>query len=120
MAGHSEVSVEELKKDVEAYMATGGNRSAAARLRSLPRNTYRDRLEMAQKKLGLQLGKIVDGRVDYTKAEKRKLPKGKSVARYIVSSIQNNTHAHPGFKNLEAYADWLRSFGTCEIILGTF
>jgi hypothetical protein len=35
--------------------------------------------------------------VDYAKAAKSPLPKGKTVARYIVSSIQNNTHAHPGF-----------------------
>ncbi|MCK1668610.1 helix-turn-helix domain-containing protein [Bradyrhizobium sp. 153] len=116
----TEVAADELKKDVEAYVATGGNRSAAARLRKLPRKTYNYRLEVAQKKLGIQLGKIVDGRVDYVRAVKRPLPKGRSVARYILSSVQNNTHPHPGFANLEAYAEWLRSFGTCEIILGSY
>ncbi|MBR0876868.1 hypothetical protein JQ608_06590 [Bradyrhizobium liaoningense] len=116
----NEVAVDELQKDVEAYMATGGNRSAAARLRKLPRKTYNGRLEIAQKKLGIQLGKVVDGRVDYVKAVKRPLPKGKSVARYILSSVQNNTHPHPGFANLEAYAEWLRAFGSCEIILGSY
>lgn len=113
----------ELHKDVAAYMATGGNRSAAARLRKLPRNSYRDRLKMAEKRFGTTLGKVVDGRMDYVQAVRRSLPKGKGVARYILSSCQNNTHPHKaGWANLLAYAAWLgaRPQSTCEVILGSF
>lgn len=121
--GSPEVSTEELKKDVDAYIQTGGNRSEAARLRKLPRKTYTHRLALAETQLGIQLGKIVDGRVDYVRAVKRPLPKGKGVARYILSSCQNNTHPHKaGLKNLLAYRDWLdkRAGDSCELILGTF
>lgn len=113
----------ELRADVQAYMQAGGNRSEAARLRGLPRNTYRERLMAAEKRLGIQLGKVVDGRVDYVQAVKRPLPKGKGVARYILSSCQNNTHPHKtGLRNLLAYVDHLkkRPGDTCEFILGSF
>lgn len=119
-----QVDIEELKKDVDAYMQAGGNRSEAARLRKLDRRTYTDRLAMAQTRLGIQLGKVVDGRVDFVKAVKRPLPKGKNVARYILSSCQNNTHPHkPGLTGLLAYDKWLNRFrkgDTCEFILGSF
>jgi hypothetical protein len=117
------ISDVELKKDVDAYIQAGGNRSEAARLRALPRKTYNNRLEMAQTRFGMTLGKIVDGRVDYVKAIKRPLPKNRNVARYFLTSAQNNTHPHKkGFENLLAYRDWLtkRPGDTCELIIGTF
>lgn len=115
------LSDEELQKDIDAYMEAGGNRSEAARLRKLPRITYHDRLAKAQKRFGIQLGKVVDGKVDYVKAIKKPLPKGKSVARYLLTSGQNNTHAHKaGLANLLAYRDWLAQRGTCELLMGTF
>lgn len=125
MAGKGRIVVSdaELKKDVDAYMQTGGNRSEAARLRKLPRQTYNDRLALATKQLGVQLGKVVDGRVDYVKAVKRPLPKGKGVARYLLTSAQNNTYPHKaGLANLLAYRDFLakRPGDSCELIVGTF
>lgn len=117
-----EVTDEELRAAVDAYRQCGGNRSAAARLRGLPRNTYRDRLEVAQKRFGIQLGKVVDGRVDYVRADKRPLPKPGCVARYFLTSAQNNTHPHPGFKSARTYMQWLgeRRGDTAEVIVGTF
>lgn len=117
------VPKEELQKDVDAYMAAGGNKSEAARTRGLPRNSYRDRLVMAERVLGVRLGKVVDGQVDYTQAIKRPLPKGKAVARYILSSCQNNTHPHrAGLRNILAYGEFLkkRKGDTFELILGSF
>ena len=114
---------EELQKDIDAYIASGGNRSEAARMRGLPRQTYNSRLEVATRTLGVQLGKVVDGRVDYVQALPRPLPKGKAVARYILSSCQNNTHPHKaGLANILAYGKWLtrRKGDTFEFILGSF
>lgn len=112
-----------LERAVAAYQAAGGNRSEAARACGVPRKTYTDWLDAAQRVLKVQLGKVVDGRVDYVEAVPMPLPKRGSVARYILSSAQNNTHVHAGFKSLEGYCDWLNTFrkgDTCEIIVGTF
>jgi hypothetical protein len=117
------VTDDELRLDVEAYMATGGNKSEGARRRGLPRKTYIDRLAAAQKRLKIKLGKVVDGRVDYAQAEKRALPAKGGVARYIVSSCQNNTHPHKeGLRNLLAYGAWLGALPKCsfEFVLGSF
>jgi hypothetical protein len=118
------VSKEELKKDVDAYMAAGGNKSEAARMRGLHRHTYRDRLTMAERVLGIQLGKVVDGRYEAVKAIQRPLPPKGCVARYILTSAQNNTHAHEaGLKNLLAYGTWtkqLKRGNSFEFITGTF
>lgn len=116
------VSDDDLKRDVDAYMQAGGNRSEAARLRGLPRKTYNDRLVMAQARLKITLGKVVDGTVDCVEAEKRPLPKGKGVARYILSSCQNNTYPHPSLPNFLAYTAWLdkRPADSAEFILGSF
>jgi hypothetical protein len=124
MAGHPVPSKEELQKDVDAYMAAGGNKSEAARLRGMNRHTYRERLPIAERILGIQLGKVVDGRVDYTRAEKRPLPPKGCVARYILTSCQNNTHPHEsGLKSLLAYGDWtkkLKRGNSFEFVVGSF
>src|SRR3972149_1774302 len=99
---------DELRKDVEAYVASGGNRSEAARLRDMPRVTFRDRLKLAEKRFRLHLGKIVDGRRDYVEARQMPLPKKGGIARYILTSAQNNTHPHKdGLNNLLAYVNCL-------------
>jgi hypothetical protein len=121
--GHgSPVPKAELQLDVDAYIQAGGNKSEAARLRKLHRHTYRERLAMAERVLGVQLGKVVDGRVDLVEATRRPLPPKGTVARYILSSCQNNTHPHPGFISLKTYCNWLgaRRGDTCELILGSF
>ncbi len=119
--GEPPVPDEELQKDVEAYVKAGGNRSEGARLRKMPRNSYRHRLELAQQRFGISLGKVVDGRIDYVAAKQRPLPKKGSVARYLLTSAQNNTHVHKeGLKNLLAYRDFLAERGSCELLIGTF
>src|ERR1700739_2597394 len=99
MAGKGPIAL--TRKDheatIDAYMKAGGNKSEAARLCGLHRLTYRDRLKVAQRVLGVEVGKVVDGRVDQVEAVKRPLPKKGAVARYILTSMQNNTHPHPGY-----------------------
>ncbi|RUQ90319.1 hypothetical protein ELZ20_15630 [Brucella abortus] len=51
---------EELELDVQAYYDHEGNRSEAARARGLKRQTYLDRLKMAQSRFGVTLGKVAD------------------------------------------------------------
>lgn len=122
MASHSgsisgrQVSEEELKKDVEAYIASGGNKSAAAKARGLPRKTYADRLTVAESKLGITLGRVADGRIEQADHEQRELPAEGEVARYVMTSVQNNTYLHPGWINLKAYADFLEA----EFLVGTY
>jgi hypothetical protein len=113
---------DELKLDVQAYVDSGGNKSAAAKARGLPRMTYVDRLKEAEVRFSMVIGKVADGRIEQAEHEVRPLPEEGRVARYIFSSVQNNTHLHPGWVNLKAYSDWLnqRPEGTCEFIVGTY
>lgn len=117
------ISDAELQKDVDAYFAAGGNKSEASRMRKLHRITFRDRLEMAEKRLKVNLGKVVDGKIDYVKATQAKLPAKGAVKRYIFTSAQNNTHVHKaGLANLLAYVAWLNKLpkSDAEFIVGTF
>lgn len=116
------VSDEELHDDVRAYYDSGGNKSAAARARGLKRETYNDRLRMAQMRLGVKLGKVADGRLLPAGSTAFRLPKRGKIARYVLTSAQNNTHLHPGFNNLLALVDWLngRDGDSCRLMVGTF
>ena len=118
----AKVSDEDLLLDVQAYYDNGGNRSEAARSRGLRRATYNDRIRMAQTRLGVVLGKVADGQIEATGSEVRRLPRKGRVARYVLTSVQNNTHIHPAFNNLLALVDWLdgRNGDTCEMLVGTF
>lgn len=114
---------EELQQDVEAYIAHGGNRSAAAKARGLPRMTYNDRLKEAELRLGIRLGKVADGRIEEVQREVWELPPEGKVNRYVFTSIQNNTHLHPGWINLKAYQDWLAEYPTTHssrFVVGTY
>ncbi len=112
----------ELELDVQAYYDHGGNRSEAARARGLKRQTYTDRLNMAQKRLGITLGKAADGRVHAEEILEHKLPKKGYVKRYVLTSAQNNTHTHPGLNNLLALVDYWDRLpnAECELMVGTF
>lgn len=112
----------ELQLDVDAYYDNGGNKAEAARARGLKRQTYNDRLRTAQKRLGIVIGKVADGRINIDPATKLRLPKKGQIKRYMLTSIQNNTHLHPGFHNLVTYCDWLDNLenGSCELMVGTF
>lgn len=116
------VSDEELGLAVQAYYDHGGKRSEAARACNLKRQTYNSRLDTAARRLGVRLGKVVDGRVAATGSAKRKLPRKDRLKFYLCTSIQNNTHLHPGFNNLLAYRDWLDDLpnADCELMVGTY
>ncbi len=118
----TEVPDEELLLDVQAYYDCEGNKSEAARSRDLKRRTYTDRLIMAQERLGVRLGKVAGGRVSMKDMARRPLPARGHIRRYLLTSIQNNTHIHPGFPNLVAYRDWLDALAdaSCELIIGTY
>jgi hypothetical protein len=113
---------DELRLDVQAYYDHSGNRSEAARARGLKRQTYSDRLRVAQQRLGFRLGKVADGRVEQAESVRLRLPRKGHVKRYILTSAQNNTRIHPGFHNLVALAEhWDGlAYGSCELIVGTF
>jgi len=113
---------EQLTEAVEAYYEHGGNVSEAARSLDLKRSTYNDRLTAAQQRLGIRLGKVVDGKIEMAESVKRRLPRRGHIKRYILTSIQNNTHLHPGFNNLLALVDYFDNLdnGSCELLIGTY
>ena len=116
------VSNEDLELDVQAYYEAGGNKAQAARARNLRRQTYNSRLTTAERRLGITLGKIVDGRVDIAEIVKKRLPRKGHIKRYVLTSAQNNTHPHPGFNNLLAYVHFLDGLAdaSCELLVGTY
>lgn len=117
-----DISDEELKLDVAAYIEAGGNKTQAAKLREMPRMTFNDRLRMAEIRFSMTLGKVADGRVEQVSHIIHELPDTGLVRRYIITSIQNNTYLHPGWINLLAYSNWLNDLHdqSCELIVGTF
>lgn len=116
------ISDEELLKDVEAYHECGGNKSEAARERGLSRSAYRERLEQATDRLGVQFGKIAEGAIEAPEPSVQALPAKGGVTRYLLTSIQNNTHLHPGFHNLLALKDYFNNLpnSSCELLVGTY
>lgn len=120
---NTNVPDEALEAAVQAYYDNAGNRAEAARSIGLKRQTFNYHLDQAQKRLGIVLGKVAKGRIEAAQSEVLALPKKGHVARYILTSIQNNTPLHPAFNNLLALSDWLDGHNggdTCELIVGTF
>ena len=112
---------EQLEEAVNAYSEAGGNKAEAARMLNLKRQTYLDRLNIAENTLGIKLGKVADGQVSTRSIEVRKLPKKNKVKRYILTSAQNNTYVHPAFNNLLTYMEWFHAMDReCELIIGSF
>jgi hypothetical protein len=113
---------EELRAAVRAYYDHAGNKSHAAEALGLDRTTYHSRLKVAEKRLGLSLGRVADGQIEATESEEKPLPRPGVVHRYILTSIQNNTYLHPAFKNLVAYSEWLNDLpdATCQLMVGTY
>lgn len=118
----NEVTDAELAEDLDAYYLAGGNKTAAAKLRGLPRTTYHDHLVMAEQRLGVQVRPVAQGDIDPGSPSPHQLPAPGHVQRYILTSIQNNTLLHPGWVNLLAYAHWLDELDNadCELIVGTY
>lgn len=113
---------EDLLLDVQALADAGGNRSAAARARKLPRKTFTSRLRQAEARGLLSLSLLADGRVGEVVRKVLPLPAEGEVQRYIVTSAQNNTLPHPAWENLKAYAEWLDALpgAACRFIVGSF
>src|ERR1700676_2125927 len=98
---------------VEAYKRNKGNVRATAKELGIERSTVRHKLEGT----GITKKPLVGGTKLGTETEVRSLPTAGKVARYILTSAQNNTHVHPELlANLEALADYYNA----EIIVGTY
>jgi hypothetical protein len=107
---------EVLIETLRAFQDAGGIASQAALNTGVDYETFRSRLRQA-KKLGVDLKRLeAGGRVEVLKAEKRALPRRGQVKRYILTSIQNNTHAWQGFNNLIALAHHYDA----ELLVGTY
>lgn len=91
----------------QAFARNKGSIRATARDLNIARGTVKTRLDVAKKELGLDYTKpISGGKLHGRVTLKRSLPLEGKVARYILTSIQNNTDAHiPFFENLLTYAE---------------
>jgi hypothetical protein len=121
MAG-KQIPIEELEIAVQAYYDYSGNKSEAARALGLNRCTYKDRLKVAESRLGIRLNKVADGTIQPSESKILKLPKKGYTKRYILTSIQNNTHLHPAFNNILALKDYLDNYpkSSCDLLIGTY
>lgn len=102
----------------DAYVNAHGNMRETARRLKISRGAVKYRLDKAAKELGLVYDKPTSGGV-IAKATtaKRPLPKPGEIARYIITSAQNNTDAHiPFFENLVAYAEHIGA----EVMVGSY
>ena len=94
------------------YQKHAGNISAVSRELGVSRQTVR-RLCAP----GLMKKPLAGGSIEGTKCVKRPLPKKGQIARYILTSAQNNTYLHTSaWANLLALAKHYRA----EIIVGTY
>lgn len=113
-----------LRETVRVYREHNNNKVHAAEALGIRRQSLQDRLKLAVTRLGFvdESKPIIDGRVDEGAAIVRPLPKGDGIARYMLTSLQNNTHLHPDWRNLKVYADYLDSLpgDSCEFLVGTF
>jgi len=105
-----------LRAAVKAWVDAGGRKSRAAAALGVPRTTLIGWLREAENRLGIVLGKMADGHVHEVEYERMPLPAEGEVARYVLTSVQNNTHLHPAWLNLKAYADHLGA----KFLVGTF
>lgn len=107
---------EQLKAAVDAYFIHKGNRVQAANSLGIPRQTFNDRLRVAERRGGFRIDKLADGRIEAARSETRTLPGEGRIKRYILTSAQNNTHVHPGMKNLLALVEYYKA----ELMIGTY
>lgn len=118
-------SDEELEFIVKTYRETG-SKSAAAEKLGMKRQSLQRTLRDAVTRIGfvddVKPESVVGGVVGEAEAAVRPLPEGDGVARYILTSLQNNTYLHPSWTNLAAYAEWLNAIpgSSCEFMVGTF
>lgn len=97
----------------QVFSKHGGNIRATAKELNISRSSVRRKLAP----LGKMKKPIVAGSIEGTPTLKRKLPAPGQVARYILTSAQNNTHVHDSaWINLQALAKHYQA----EIIVGTY
>jgi hypothetical protein len=113
-------SDEELKDFVTKYVRSGGNKSAVSRETGLARQTVQGWVKYAEERFGLNLEKLAGGSLDGMAMATRPLPPSGKVARYVITSIQNNTYLHPEWRALKALSDYFAQFGPSEFMAGTF
>jgi predicted DNA-binding protein (UPF0251 family) len=100
-----------------AYFETGGNKTEAAERLGVTRQTFNKALSRAE----MDDRPIHGGRVGYIQAQVQELPEPGVVARYILTSAQNNTRVNASFlENLEAYRDYLAQFGPARLMVSRF
>ena len=97
----------------DAHSRHAGSIRAGAKELGISRSSFRRKLASVGK-----LDKpIAAGSIEGTTAKKRKLPPAGKVARYILTSAQNNTYVHESaWENLQALAKHYDA----EIIVGTY
>ena len=107
----AKVSMEQV---VAEYQRTGGNITQTAKSLGVGRASIYHHLEKA----GIdRTKKLADGNVSGIEAIPNKLPKKGKVARYILTSAQNNTYVHgPVWDNLMALAKHYKA----RVMVGTF
>lgn len=105
--------------ETRALMDQYGSQEKVAELMGVSRRAVRERLmQSADLKVRPMWGGTKDGK----KIEKKPLPKGEVIFRYITMAAQNNTPLFDDFwENLEAYNRYLNNGrDTCEFVVSTF
>lgn len=120
-----EYTDERLHHAVELYRSLNNNKTHTAKALKVTRPTLQNMLKLAVTRIGFVDGPpapVVGGRVEEAGATVRPLPKGDGVARYLLTSLQNNTYLYEEWTNLRAYAEWLNAIpgSSCELLVGTF
>lgn len=109
---------------LDAYYDAAGNKSEAARALGMPRGQYTRALERVCLEQGVQLRKVADGSIGPRAViEKRALPKRDKKRAYVLTSVQNNTHLHPGFSSLLKLVQYYHDhqhYDVCELMVGTY
>ena len=102
----------------DAFVNARGNMRETARRLGISRGAVKYRLDRAATELGLVFDKPVSGGIiGKPPLKKMPLPKQGEVARYIITSAQNNTDAHvPFFENLVVYAEHIDA----QLMVGSY
>lgn len=116
------ISDEELHKTWDVYRQTGGNKRATARILNIERQTVQHRIKQCHVRYGWSVDKMFDGEVEARKIERLPLPPVGQIAHYIITSAQNNTRVHPGWKSLLRYVAFLdgQEKSSCRLFVGTY
>src|SRR5271170_7679822 len=113
MAHNSEAEQAKIDLTVESYRRNGGNIRATAKELGISRDTV---LQHARK-AGLRKKPVAAGRIDGVETRRMPLPEEGKIARYILTSAQNNTYVNDTvWKNLLALAGYYDA----TLLVGTY